>query len=274
MINTLQIKTAQLATGTYKTGSGSEVILIVGSCRSVPYLTYLNDWNNQNGNRFTIHFIDPFSWNWDMQENRVDYLQALAQQETNENLLNVLRSTTIFIHEYYANAGMFNCNKESEKNIYQFGLNPLMDICIPNFNDIFILTRDIVSFDLNIRKMAIQDYNVNGKLSPQTLTEIETVRNSNLERFYNICSKTDFPEFAEIFKENYKKHRMFWTFNHIGKAFSLSIFELMNNLFLKLDLTNYKISEVDLYANNYTFLSEYDEGYQWNEEIKPLKEIT
>lgn len=273
MINTIQIKEQQFKTGTYKTGSGSEVILILGSCRSVPYLTYLNDWNNQNGNRFAIHFIDPFNWNWDMQENRTDYTAELIKQESNENLLSVLKSVNIFIHEYYSNAEMFNVFKDAPKNIYQFGLNPSIDICIPNYNDVFVLTREIVKFDKRCRDMAIQDYNVNGKLSPQTIEEIGKVRENNLQRFYDICSKTDFPEFAEIFSTQYKRLRLFWTFNHISKHFSQSIFYLMNEKFLKLDLTNYKINREDLYANNYTYLCEYDEGYTWNEEVKPLREV-
>jgi hypothetical protein len=45
----------------------------------------------------------------------------------------------------------------------------------------------------------------------------------------------------------------------------------MNEKFLH--LPNVRMSEVDLYANNYTYLCEYDEGYKWNEQIKPLKEI-
>jgi hypothetical protein len=273
MINTIQIKQQQFQNGTYKTGSGSEVILILGSCRSVPYLTYLNDWNNLNGNRFAIHFIDPFNWNWDMQEQRVDYTAELIKQESNQYLLDVLKSTNIFIHEYYSNAEMFNVFKDAPKNIYQFGLNPSIDICVPNYNDIFVLTREIVSFDMNCRKMAIADYNVIGKLSLETISEIEKVRESNLQRFYDICSKTDFPEFAEIFATQYKNHRFAWTFNHVSKLFTQTIFGLMNSKFLKLDLTNYKINQEDLYANNYTYLCEYDKDFTWNEEIKPLRDI-
>jgi hypothetical protein len=271
MINTIQLKTAQLRDGFFKVGSGPEVILIQGSCRAVAYVTYLRDWNEANGNRFTICYIDPFSFNWDMQEQRVDYEMELLKQESNQALLDMLRSVDIFIHEYYANAGMFNVDKTGSKNIYQFGLSPKQDICIPSFNDVFVLTREIVSFDMDIRKMAIQDYNVTGKLSERTLEIIEETRCRNLDKFYKICALTDFPEFAEIFKDHYKKVRLFWTFNHVGKAFNHLIFDLMNKKFLRLE--NVKLSEVDLFANNYTYLSEYDHGYGWNEEIKPLKDI-
>lgn len=271
MINTIQIKAGQFQKGTHSVGSGSEVVLIIGSCRAVPYLTYLNDWNVQNGNRFTIHFIDPFNWNWDMQENRTDYKAELIKQESNQYLLDVLKNCSIFIHEYYNNAEMFNCDKTAEKNIYQFGLNPKQDITLPNYNDIFILTREIVSFDLEIRKMAIQDYNVNGKLSAYTLEKIDIVRQKNLQRFYDICSKTDFPEFAEIFKTHYKQVRFFWTFNHVARRFNQVLFDLMNKKYLRLE--GLKMTDEDLFSNNYSYLCEYDEGYKWNEEIKPLRDI-
>jgi len=244
----------------------------------------LSDWNEQNNDRFTIHFIDPFSWNWNMKEERVDYHAELIKQETNENLLSVLKSTSIFIHEFYNNAGMFNIIHKSDfdkksgrypmiKTIYNYGLRPKIDICIPNFNDIFILTNDIVSMDINIRKMAIQDYNVIGKLSTQTIREIDFVREKNIARFVNICSKTDFPEMADIFMARYKTIRFFWTSNHIAKTFSQTIFWLMNDKFLKLNTLDYVISENDLYANNYTKLNEYDTYYNWNEPIEPLKNI-
>lgn len=270
MINTIQLKEQQLKNGFFQVGNGSEVILIQGSCRAVPYVTYLRDWNEKNGNRFTICYIDPFSWNWNMNEERVDYEMELLKQESNTALLDMLKSVDIFIHEYYKNAGMFNVAKDGEKNIYQFGLNPKQDICIPSFNDVFVLTREIVSFDMEVRKMAIQDYNVIGKLSEQTIKVIEEKSAYNLNKFYEICKLTDFPEFAEIFKTHYKKTRLFWTFNHISKTFNHLIFDLMNKKFLRLE--NVKLSEVDLFANNYTYLSEYDHGYSWNEEIKPLKD--
>lgn len=269
MINTIDLKHAQLSKGYYSIGTGSEKILIIGSCRAVPYVNYFKD--NNKDNKYTINYIDPFNWNWDLNDNRTDYMQVLAQCEKDNRILEMLRSTTIFIHEYYANAGMFNCNKTAEKNIYQFGLTPQHDICIPNFNDVFILTREIVSFDIEIRKKAIQDYNVIGRLSERTIQDIEKVRDSNLERFYNICSKSDFPEFAEIFANTYKDIRYFHTFNHVSKAFTKKIFELICAKYLKKE--DYILPEYDMFANIFTYLCEYDKGYKWNQEIKTLKEI-
>jgi len=48
---------------------------------------------------------------------------------------------------------------------------------------------------------------------------------------------------------------------------------MMCSNYLGIDLTGYAITKEDMFANNYTFLSEYDLGYNWNEDIKPLKDI-
>lgn len=269
MINTIETKEQQLLNGYYQIGTGSETILILGSCRAVPYITYLNDWNKSN--KFTICFIDPMNWCWDMKGERVDYEAKLKEQETNQYLLDMLSKVDIFVHEHYVNAGMFNVSKFCQKNIFNYGINPKIDIELPNFNDIFILTREIVSFDMTIRKMAIQDYNVNGELSKFTLDKIDEVRQKNLAKFYDICSKTSFPEFAEVFANQYKDVRYFWTFNHVSKLYTQTLFRMMNEKYLKLGEVN--LSDKDLYANNYSYLCEYDLGYNWNENIKPLKDL-
>ncbi len=283
MIGTIEIKQQQLTKGYFSVGEGEEIILIVGSCRAVPYVNYFNEWNNNTENyikrleflsvherqRFKICFVDPFNWNWNINDERVDYVSELEKQEKNEDLLYVLKNCSIFIHEYYVNFGMFNCSKECEKNIYNFGMNAKIDISIPAFNDIFILTRDIVSFDTSIRAMAIQDYNVIGKLSEHTLKAIDIIREKNLAKFYDICGKTSFPEFAGFFKKNYKFYRLFWTFNHIAKGFTEILFIQICNI---VGIQTESLMQGDMYANNYTYLCEYDNGYEWNEETKPLKD--
>lgn len=273
-ISTVNTKQQQLENGYFKTGSGSETILILGSCRSVPYTQYFHDWNEKNNNRFTIVFIDPYNHCFDLQDNRTDFESTILSLEKDERVLSMLKTVDIFIHEYYVNFGLFNCAKECEKNIYKFGMNPKVDISIPAYNDIFILTRDIVNFDTKIRKMAIADYNVTGKLSDATYLEIKKVSDYNLNKFLDICSKTSFPEFAEMFKRDYKFIRMFWTSNHIAKAYTLQIFSLIvSKLGLNCTQEFYNsINKTDMYANNETLLCEYDLDYHWNEEIKPLRD--
>jgi hypothetical protein len=275
MITTISTKQQQLSKGTFSIGSGPEIILIMGSCRTVPYVNYFNFINEKN--RFTIHFIDPFNWNWNLHNDRVDHLAELKKQETNEYLLDVLKNTKIFIHEYYENAGMFNVSKKSENNIYNYGLKPQIDICIPNFNDVFILTADLCRFDTSIRSKAIQDYNVTGKLSEQTLADIREKGKANLQKFYDVCDLTMSLSFKEWFQSNYKKKRLWFTYNHVSNAFTSWLFYFMMAEYLDSMIVTremmIRIDELNMYADTFTSLTEYDLGYEWGEPIKPLREI-
>lgn len=260
--------------GFFTLGSGMEVILIMGSCRVTPYVQFFHDWNKENGNRFTIHSIDPFNWNWDVANNRVDYQAALEEVEQNKVLLNMLASVDVFIHEYYQNGGMFNTNKDGEKNIYQFGLNPKTDICIPSFNDRFVLVADIVKFDTEIRKKVMQDYNVTGKLTDLTLSEIDAIRGRNLLKFFEVCELSDLPEVGSVIKGMYKTTRFWHNYNHVNKNFTrLVMASILGKIGIVIssEFNEYLTNTSDMYANIFTSITEYDD-VQWDEPIKPLQQ--
>jgi hypothetical protein len=279
MINTINTKLEQLTNGYFKTGNGSEVVLIVGSCRSIPYVNYFLLFNKEYNERFTIIFIDPYNWCFDLQDNRTNLQEVITSLEQHEGLLGMLKSAKYYIHEYYTHFGMFCCDKSAEKNIYQYGLNPDIDICLPNFNDNFILFGDIVTFDAEARRKAIADYNVIGKLSEEVQYEIFQISQSNLNKFYDICLKSDFPEMKEFFQRNMKDRRMFWTYNHVSKEFTYFIFVRLMKRFLDIDLSEQFIRQVyqmpDMFANNYTYLTQFDlkwYGFNWGEEVKQLRD--
>ncbi len=259
MINTLDIKQQQLVDGYYSTGSGPKNILVMGSCRVVNYVTYLKEWNEANGNPFTIYSIDPFSWNWDIKGERTDYEAEILKQESNAKLLDMIGKVDIFIHEYYQNAGMFNCDKGASKNIYQFGMRPDVDVCIPNFNDLFILYNDIIAFDMELKRKVNQDINSFGRISDAVKEQLFSKSKSELNKFYSICDKSDVPEFKQYFKTSLGGPRLWWTCNHVSKYFTLAMFELINKKYLHLDLSKgYDTSHVDIFANNITEITDID----------------
>jgi hypothetical protein len=271
MINTYDIKKQQLEEGAFRVGGGKEAMLIMGSCRSVPYLNYMNEWNKTH-NRFTIYFIDPFNWNWDKKDNRVDYEEVLKRLESDKHILNILSNTKIFIHEYYKNFGMFNTRNDGDINIYEFGMKPEIDICIPNFNDHFIMVGDIYEFDTYLRSKIQIDMKMTGEISEETLQQMYVLSKSNIEKFYEVCRQSDVPEMEDYFRENFTKIRLFWTHNHIASGFTLFVLRTINDKFLKLDIDWNKIESIeDMYANRYTFLTEYDMkfyNYTFKEEVK------
>lgn len=219
MINTVNTKAEQLRNGCFEVGNGPEKILIIGSCRSVPYVEYLKQAND---GRFTIRYIDPFNWHWNDRDEFIDFEAKINSLETDSRILEILSSTTIYLHEFYQSFGMFNSSHDNPKNIYQFGLNPRLDICIPNFNDVHILGR--------------------------TKEEGEAA----LEKFYGICRRTSFPEMEGYFRDNWRTTRMFWTDNHVSRYFTLFIFRKLNEKFLHLELSHElwsRIAPLDLLGN-------------------------
>lgn len=271
-INTINTKQQQLQQGYFEVGSGIEKILIIGSCRSVPYVQYLHDWDKDN--RFTIRFIDPFNFLYDLNDNRVNMQAKIDSLQVDNRMLRMLNETDICLHEWYANYGMFNFDHEAEKNIYQFGLDPKTDLCIPSFNDKFILTTDIVAFDTEIRKKAIADYNVTGKLTDETLAEVKAVSDANIKKFFDVCEMSDFQGFGKYFKHSYKQVRYWHNSNHVTKWFTITIMMLICEQ-IGIELTDEFVEQLkdtpDMYANIFTPLTEYDDFY-WGEEIKSLRE--
>lgn len=239
MISTIETKQAQLKDGFYQSGSGPEQILILGSCRTIPYLSYLVRYN-EGKNQFSILRIDPCDW-------AVEGID-LTSFEKDERILSVLKSAKIFIHEHLENYGMFNTDREQEKHIYQFGVNALHDISIPNWHDRLILQNDWIDY---------------GTITPPNYAEFGE---AEVKEFCSICKLTSFPEFAEHFRDNWRSTRFFWRPNHTSAAFTLYIFRQLNEKFLHLDLTEEfwsGASQEDLFKDPHTQVTQHDrEAYQ------------
>jgi len=276
MINTLDIKLQYKNVFYCGTKESKEVILILGSCRAVPYLNYLDQWNKLKGNPYKIHCIDPINYHWDENGKEQSYEDELTRLETDENFLNVLKSVKIFIHEGLSSHSILNTLKK-DKNIYQFGMNPEIDINIPNFHDVFILFNDFFAIDKEFQSLCKLEYQFNDGLSNELQGKIVARGELEMRRFLNICAISDFPEMGEYFKNNYLTKRLFWTFNHVSKGFTLEIFRLMNQKFLHLDMNDAYWNDIqhDIYETVRTPLCEYDiinRPFDWNEDVVRFKE--
>jgi hypothetical protein len=272
MITTNSIKDAGPVYSVYSTGQAVESILIIGSCRSVPYLNYLVRYNQMAGNPYRIQFIDPWGLHWSETGETQDFEAALIMAESDERFLTAFRDATIFVHEHYANAGMFNTSSKSEKNIYQFGMLPSVNITIPNFHDHWILGMEQVMFDQALREKLA----VHGKVTEPLFEEMRERGLAEVRKFLSVCALSDFPEMADYFQNHWKTKRMFAKGNHVNKEFTLPIFRWMNEKFLHLPLSNdfwYGASQEDLFGNDITPITQFDVdayGLQWPEPIKPL----
>ena len=239
MISTIESKQQQLINGFFQRGTGREQILILGSCRTLPYLSYLIRWNESNGDRFTIRRIDPCDWT----VSGVD----IDSLETDERILSAFRTSRIFIHEHFQNYGFLNTDKECTKNIWQFGMNPKMDIAIPNFHDVFLFEGDYQSCGLSVP----DDYIQRGEEA--------------IEKFCRVCELSSFPEMSGYFREHWREIRFFWRPNHVSSVFSMYIFKRMNSRFFNLRLSEDFINvaaQEDLFREPHTQVTQRDiEGY-------------
>lgn len=285
MINTVVIKEQQLRNGYFESGSGSEKVLIMGSCRTAPYVFYLDEWNKGIGNnRFTIYAIDPFNWHYHPLTNeRVDIHEVIKGFETDDRMLNMFASVDVFIHEYYKNYGCFNIFKgDGDKNIYDYGMSPIIDIMIPSFNDVFILFNDHYKFDAQFRESANSDYKMYGQLSGVTQEWIRKKTEDNLDKFYDVCHKSSYPQMATLVSDNIKSLRFMHNFNHVSRAFTLWIFRFLQK---DIKIENWEDSRyidywdnlhtVDMFDSDSTPLTEYDVevfGFNWGESIVSFKE--
>lgn len=236
----------------------SDIILILGSCRVVPYINYLHHANQFCGNRFKIYAIDPVNLQVDTAGNMLDTRGLLKALETDEHFLAILRSVTIFIHEGLSSFGILNTVKpepgdtwEKPVWIYDF-MAPRVDVNIGNFHDCFLMFKDFAQFDPTLR----------GELTEEQQSKVFQEGEAHLDRFCRICEVSSFPDFGIWFRENWLTTRLFHSFNHVSSAFTKKLFEMMNEKFLRLDLPpEFWASpefQFDLYANASTPLCAYD----------------
>lgn len=277
MITTVDIKAHQDNVFWVGSRQPQKEIFILASCRGVPYLNYLHRYNEMNGQPFRITYVSPHEYVSTPSGQPRNLEQELVRLETHEPMLERIRASDIFIHEHHANFGMFNTSYSSEKNIYQFGMEPELDIALPNFNDHFMTVQDLVDYEGEIKSRLLADLHEVGFITPTTVSYIQFRAYHHLMRFKRACELSSFPEFWPYFRDNYKTTRFFWTFNHVSKWFTLDLFRRMNEQFLKLDLSQDFWVEAlaeDLFKSPCTPYTTQDRdilGLQWTENFSTLK---
>ena len=257
MITTVGIKKARF-NGLFQTGNpdAKEVVFMMGSCRGVPHLNFLNA---AHAGRYKIYYVDPHDFHWDANDKLVDLYEAIDKVAHDSRVQDAIQSATIFIHEHYANYGCFNTDRNAPGNIYSHGMSAPVDICLPNWHGKFILFQEMV------------DNHIKGNLA--------AIGREHIRAFQEMCALTSFPEFADYFEENMPRVRMFFSNNHVSHHFTIPLFRMLNEKFLHLPVDQSFYAAMyrtpDMYANHGVVpLTNFDvqaHGWQWDEPIKELK---
>ncbi len=196
LIDTIISKTQQLKNGFFQSGTGPAQVLVLGSCRLIPYVTYLGEWNKAAGNnQLTLRRIDP-----------CDYISH-SELETNPRVVAALRSTEIFIHEPL-----------NDRRVYHAGMNPRQDITVPNWHEHRVLENDWTDYGAVVPP----DYIARGE--------------SEINLFCAGCARSSFPEFGKLLQNTWRSIRYFWRPSYVSAAFTKAIFKAMNDRFLHLPI--------------------------------------
>lgn len=268
---TIDEKAVQRAHGTCKVGSGPHTILLVGSCRIVPYLNAFHRLNRDN--RFSIHMVNVVNFAFDLKGRQENPEETAARYENHPELLKVLKETKWFIHEHLEHYGMFNTDRKASKNIYQFGVLPECDVMIPNFHDLFVLFRDQLRYDAELRAQAQRDMEFYHRLSDDVQDRMKDRGLREIAKFLGICEMTNLPEMGQVFAEKWRQTRYFWTTNHITNNFVMLALRLMNEKFLHMDINGMTWEDIvgeDIYRNPHTHITQYDVDnfvLSWDEKL-------
>lgn len=252
---------------TFRIGSGPIKILILGSCRIMPYVNYIDFLNADN--RVTLDVINIVNFNWDADGNPVNRDEAVQQQESNPLLLERIRETQWFIHEHAEFYDFLNTDRKCKKNIYQYGMKPEIDISIPNWNAPFLF-QDFINCFPELRAEAA---------SGMTETLQRRIRNlgiANLGRFFFYCATSSVPEIFPVIAKTWMQKRYWWTANHITCLYSALVWRTMNEKFLKLPQVPgfEELENADDFAATPTRITQYDReayGLEWPQPTDELQ---
>jgi hypothetical protein len=272
--DTVNTKPRHYSDGFFSIGDGPTEVLILGSCRVVPYLNFFHELNKDN--RFTLRLINVVNFYFDVHDKPTDPAKVLEAYETNPALREAIASTDIFIHEHAENFGMLNTKWECPKSIYQFGMAASHDIAIPNFNDIHIMFQEYVDYDHEIRMSAKFQMKNDGELSTSLRSTIKHRGLARMEHFLKHCRLSSFPDFADHFEKTWRETRYFWTGAHISNEFTIPVFKRIAE---RIGLTCpdefwSKVSQSDPYREPHTPMTRYDVeayGLKWPQPVEELK---
>jgi hypothetical protein len=260
MIDSVQIQEAQIKHGWLKVGTGKTTVLVMASCRGIPFLNYLNDLNAHND--MTLCFINPSSW---------DVNGTNPPDEA--RLASMFGPVKWFIHDTYMNHGVFNTSSLCRSRIYDLGLKPDLDISLPT-GDAQILFQEIVDNHPAMKaRCGSNPDDIPGDIQ-------EMIRSMGIEAvngYGMICRMSSFPEMEDVFKSTWNKTRYLHTSNHTSSEFTTRVFRLMNDNFLHLNVDSGlwgKWLSEDMFSSNQAPVTEYDVRHheiQWNTPISKLR---
>ena len=232
----------------------AKTVVLIGSCRIVPFLNYLRVHNAVVSSSEALRLIclDP-----------VEMWKGVGHEVSdgvNERMANFRFGKVDFlICEHVQYCGVMNTVRSSKQNIYN-DLNcvPDMELRLPNWNDMHIFDAETAMHDR-------VGYPSLGRAERVSFIREQTIIHK--ARFLSHCRGSTFPELEAWTEERWQTMRLGWTSSHPSQPLIWRMFESVAGkmgLNLPPEFVNHPICKSDLYASTGISLTDIDyEANDW-----------
>lgn len=190
----------------YIINNGDTKILFLGSCRMVMLCIYIMEYVRFNTTQtFGFSIITDYHYK----------LLKKFESPMNPKIKEIVENADIIIHEPTKQMEYLNTAFNTDKNIYNtFNLkSTYRNIRIPHIGSMLILHefRNFCHPGLARQEIKCGDPS---DFSPLSITEINILREYNINKLLKYVDEYEFPELAALIRNNWKKQRLFAIFNH------------------------------------------------------------
>lgn len=195
--------------------NSNENILLIGSCRITAFLNYLIN-HDLFGNKYNYLCVLIY----------VPQMIILSEDIIyNDEIKCQLSKSKFLFAEYCKNYNYFNTQRLSEKCIFRVYDSFEKEIILPNWQDICLYSKDLI-LNKGIKNEFIQL--INGEIHTHDFINLlQKTQESELERYYDLLKKANFPELISFIKLNLQNIRLTNTLNHPTNFYFLEMFRLI-----------------------------------------------
>lgn len=215
---------------------GKQTVVLIGSCRIVPFLNYLRVYNELNGHPFQLLCFNP-----------VEMWQGPGH-EVSEGVNKVMEGykfgrVDYLLCEHVQRCGVINTFCMSQENIFDsLGCRPKVEIRLPNWNDMHIFDAETAMHDKT------------GYATWYDEVKTAYIRNetqTHKERFLSHCRQSSFQELEAWVESHWLNTRLGWTSSHPSLSMIWTMFEraaAVMGLRMSEEFVNHPICKDDLYG--------------------------
>jgi hypothetical protein len=239
-----------------RVSENSKTVVIIGSCRVVPFLNYLRVYNAMStaGDAMNLICLNPVEMWKGVGSHVADGVNEMLKDFR-------LGRVDYLICEHVQYCGALNTVRSSPQNIYDnLGCEPAVEMRLPNWNQMHI-------FDLETEMWDTQRQGYSLLTKDERVLYLREHTEQHKAKFLSHCSSSTYPDLADWVRLHWLDIRIGWSSNHPTKALLSQIFSRITQT-MGLDVScgflEHPICNDDLYASTGFQLTDIDRlANQW-----------